>query len=102
MDVLALDVTEAWVREPDEQHRCDALQLGARGSITSPATWLLLAAGWSAPNVTPPTHQTARAVRVAMLMAANRLSSARTSELLKPCLESAMQIAAGNVSAGWC
>jgi hypothetical protein len=98
----AITVAEQWVREPEEERRLAALELGVRGSSKLPSTYLALAAGWSggrmnvgadeAPVPIPP-HQTARVVRAAVLIAACRVEMAQKPELLRLCLEDGIQIA---------
>jgi hypothetical protein len=75
-----LQVAEAWVQEPDEQHREAAQDAGSRSDRNSPVTWLALAAAWSggvisidgSPRVAPPPQLTAHAVRVAILLSARQ------------------------------
>ena len=97
----AIAVAEQWVREPEEERRLAALELGVHSSSKLPSTYLALAAGWSggrvnvggeAPVAIPP-HQTARVVRAAVLIAACRVEMAQKPELLRRCLEDGIQIA---------
>src|SRR5258705_11836264 len=38
---------EAWVYDPDDEHRKAALEIGTQSDSNDPLTWLALAAGWS-------------------------------------------------------
>ena len=97
----AIVVAEQWVREPEEEQRLAALELGVRASSKLPSTYLALAAGWSGGRmdvgaeapVAIPSHQTARVVRAAVLIAACRVEMAQKPELLRLCLEDGIQIA---------
>jgi hypothetical protein len=99
----ALQAAEAWVRQPEEEQRLAALELGMRSSARSPTTWLTLAAGWSGGNVLlgieatsmAPPQQTARAVRAAVLTTISRLAPAERDKGLRACIEDGAQIAAG-------
>jgi hypothetical protein len=99
----AIAVAEQWVREPEEERRLAALELGMRGSSKLPSTYLALAAGWSGGRLnvgaeTPvpiPPHQTARVVRAAVLIAATRVDMAQKPDLLRRCVEDGVQIASG-------
>ncbi|HMA75455.1 MAG TPA: hypothetical protein VKP67_28805 [Xanthobacteraceae bacterium] len=72
-------MAEAWVYEPDDQHRQAALELGMQADSNDPLTWLALAAGWSGgmlsshpqmPAPVPP-YMTARAARIAVQLSAH-------------------------------
>jgi hypothetical protein len=97
----AIAVAEQWVREPEEDRRLAALELGQRASSKLPSTYLALAAGWSGGRMNVgaeeplpiPPHQTARVVRAAVLIAACRVDMAQKSEVLRRCLEDGIQIA---------
>jgi hypothetical protein len=73
-----LVAAEAWVRDPDEEHRAAALKIGTDADSNDALTWLALGAGWSggmlssnpkAP-VPVPHYMTPRAVRIATSLAA--------------------------------
>ena len=95
---LALD----WVREPEEDRRLAALELGMRYSTKLATTHLALAAGWSGRSfsiaggdpIPIQPHSTARAVRAAILIAACRASQAERPELMRGCVEDGIRIAA--------
>jgi uncharacterized protein DUF6931 len=77
-----LDAAETWVRAPSEENRVAALDLGMASNSDDPLTWLALAAGWAGgmlathPKMSVPVPQylTSRAVRIATLLAAQRLA----------------------------
>jgi hypothetical protein len=97
----AIKVAEDWVREPEEDRRAAALELGQRGSSRLPTTYLALAAGWSGrsmdvgagESVPIPTHQTARVVRAAVLIAACRVGMAEKPDLLRRCVQDGIRLA---------
>jgi hypothetical protein len=70
---------EAWVSEPDDQHRQAALELGMQSDSNDPLTWLALGAGWSGgmlsshPQMSAlvPPFMTARAARIAVQLSAH-------------------------------
>jgi len=85
-----LRAAETWVREPSEEHRLAALEVGGSGNSDDPSTWLALGAGWSGgmlsahPKMPAPTPQylTPGAARTAILLAAHGLAPAeRTSRM---------------------
>src|SRR5260370_22830721 len=43
----ALLAAEAWVKEPDDERRQAALELGTRGHCDDAPTWVAFAAGWA-------------------------------------------------------
>jgi hypothetical protein len=101
-DLMALDAAEAWARDPDEENRYTALDIGNDGDKGSPSVWMALAAGWSVGNVVRPEqghvqaapHSTALAVRAGLLMARCRAAPVHTSKIFGACLENGMQMAA--------
>ncbi len=74
----ALLAAEAWVSDPDDEHRQAALEAGTKGHCDDPLTWVALAAGWAGgflvsspyPAMPMPQYMTARATRTAILMSA--------------------------------
>jgi hypothetical protein len=95
-----LRVAEDWVNDPEEERRMTALELGMHYSTKLATTHLALAAGWSGrmfsigagdPIPIQP-HQTARAVRAAILIAACRVNMADKPELMRTCLEDGIRI----------
>jgi hypothetical protein len=96
----AIAAAEDWVREPEEERRRTALDLGSESDRSAPATWAALAAGWSGGSMTPsdqpaapcPPHLTAKAVRAAVLTALARVPVKERSERMKTCLEEALRL----------
>lgn len=98
----ALQAAEAWVKEPEEDIRIAALNIGRSGDHQKPATWLALAAGWAGNTmpfddkwVSVRPDQTARAVRAAILIAASSMDMHRRNDILRQCIESGTRLAAG-------
>ena len=102
-ELAALDAAEAWVREPEENFRRAALAVGNQSDGALPAVWMALAAGWSGGSIVPPEysavqappHQTARAVRTGLLIALSQMPAAEISRLVRPCIESGIELASG-------
>lgn len=77
---MALRTAEAWVRDPDEKLRLEALAIGMNGNHRLPAVWAALAAGGSGgtmnqgdhPGPPVPDVLSARAARAAVLIALAR------------------------------
>jgi hypothetical protein len=91
---------EAWVYEPDDQHRQAALAIGSSGDSGHPSTWLALAAGWSggfqasaAKKVPIAPYMTARAARIAVLFCAAKLRGAQRSSGLRACIGNGIKLA---------
>jgi hypothetical protein len=85
-----LAAAEAWVREPEEERRLQALRLGMSADRGLPTTWLALAAAWSGGSMTPPeegvavpapAHLTAQAARAAVLIALARIGARERAAL---------------------
>lgn len=101
-----LRAAEAWVQEPDPEHRQAADKSAARGDRDSPLTWLALAAAWSggvisiagSPRIAPPPELTAHAVRVAILLSARQFAPPESSTRLRPCIEDGMSLAETGLS----
>ena len=78
---IALRAAEAWVREPDEQLRIEALAIGMNGNHRLPSVWAALAAGGSGgtmnqgdqPGPPVPDVLSPRAARAAVLIALARV-----------------------------
>lgn len=74
-DRQMMQLTEDWVREPEEPLRYRAMQAGMAAKIMSPGVWIALAAGWSGgslslpelPRVPPSPGLTPRAVNTAIM-----------------------------------
>jgi hypothetical protein len=88
---------EAWVYEPDDEHRQGALELGTNGDIKHPTTWLALAAGWSggslASRAPTPPYMTSRAVRVAVLTSVPRIARPERDARLRDCITAGIKLA---------
>jgi hypothetical protein len=98
----ALDAAEAWVREPEEDRRLAALNIGNAGDHRAPATWMALATGWSGGSMMPEfgyapaaPYQTARAIRAGLMIAMAQVAGGEMSKVMKPCLESGVELATG-------
>jgi len=101
-------LAEDWVREPEEERRLAALELGMRYSAKLATTHLALAAGWSGRSfsvaggdpIPIQPHSTARAVRAAILIAACRARQAERPGLMRDCVEDGIKIAADGMEQG--
>ena len=102
--IEALEAAEAWVRNPEEECRREALRVGAGADGSRPATWIALAAGWSGGSIAPaefgyvaaPPVQTPKAVRAALLMALSHVPAEAAASRVGPCLEHALALAHGS------
>jgi hypothetical protein len=91
---------EAWVYDPDDEHRKTALEVGTRSDSNDPLTWLALAAGWSGgllaalPSlpVPVPTYMTARAARIAVLLSVAKTGKNRPGRL-QACIADGIKLA---------
>jgi hypothetical protein len=98
-----LGFAEDWVEEPEEPRRRKALASGTMGDTRSPATWAVLAAGWSGGSVVPDEmgfapadpEQTAKAVRVALFIALSRLEGDMKHRVMTACLQDGILLASG-------
>ena len=98
-----LGFAEDWVAEPEEPRRRKALASGTMGDTKSPATWAVLAAGWSGGSIVPEEmgyspadpEQTAKAVRVALFIAMSRLEGEAKHRVMTACLQDGIQFASG-------
>jgi hypothetical protein len=99
--VAGLVAAEAWVAEPDDEHRRAALEIGTAGDSNDPVTWLALAAGWaggllisnSKRQVAMPQHMTARAARVAVLIGALAVKRDHRADRLGLCVAEGITLA---------
>jgi hypothetical protein len=97
-DTAELKAAEAWVREPTEENRQAALDIGTRAASNEPLTWLALAAGWSSGTFasTPfpvPAHMTARAVYVALLICSRIANANERLVRLQTCIAEGIRLA---------
>jgi hypothetical protein len=98
---VGLAAAEAWVQEPDDQHREAALAFGVQGDVNNPMTWLAFAAGWSGGSlssnpkmpVPAPHYLTARAVRLAVLLSARSVQLPVRSAHLRSLIADGIQLA---------
>lgn len=99
-DDQCLQAAENWVREPEEDLRKTALELGMGADRAAPQCWLALAAGWSggtiAPaspvSVPPAPHLTATAVRAAVLIALARVPVTERARGLERCVTEGLRM----------
>jgi len=97
----ALDLAEAWVRDPEDDQRRAALDCGGQADYRAPATWMALAAGWSGGSIVPPhlgtapaaPDQTARAIRAGLMIAMSCVPNGELDKLMNVCLEDGMKLA---------
>jgi len=97
----ALLAAEAWVKEPDDEHRQAALDVGTKGHFDDPLTWVALAAGWtggflvSGPrrSIPMPQHMTARATRTAILISALSVKWDQRPAYLQACVADGTRLA---------
>ena len=92
---------EAWVYQPDDEHRLAALDIGVKGDSKDALTWLALAAGWSGGFLKSsrnrqdpvPPYMTARAARIAVLFSASKKGGAERLEQLQTCIAEGIKLA---------
>lgn len=90
-----LQAAEAWVRDPDDLRRREALRLGMLGNRRLASPWVALAAGWSGGNVGPSAHaivpatpeMTPKAVRTAILVALATVNARERSNRLQAAID---------------
>jgi len=97
----SLRAAEAWVREPNEERRSRALDVGTRADSNDGLTWLALAAGWAggmlssnpkAP-VPVPQYMTPRAARIAILLSARGIKASERSSLMRSRIAEGIKLA---------
>ena len=99
-EIAVVEAAEAWVKEPEDDNRRQALKTGMLGDIRSAATWMALAAGWSGGDLMPPEygptpaepHQTARGVRAGLLIALAGVPSDSVATMIEPCIADAIEL----------
>jgi hypothetical protein len=91
---------EAWVIEPNDDHRQTALDIGTGGDPNNPQRWLALAAGWSGgfqvsgiEQVPTPPFMTARAARIAVLLSAAKIGGSERLARLRSCIAEGIKLA---------
>lgn len=98
-----LQAAEAWVRDPDDQRRREALRLGMTGNRRLATCWVALAAGWSGGNIGPSAdavvaatpEMTPRAVRTAILVALATVSAKDRGSRLQTCVDTGLPLLKG-------
>jgi hypothetical protein len=98
---IALLAAEAWVKEPDDEHRQAALELGTKGHCDDPLTWVALAAGWAGgflvsglhQSIPMPQYMTARATRTAILINALSANWDQRPAYLQACIADGIRLA---------
>jgi hypothetical protein len=92
---------ETWVHQPTDQNRVRALQIGTAGDDSDCLTWLAYGAGWAggmlttAPNppVPVPQYLTARAIRIAILLAARHVEASERPQRTTACVNEGIRLA---------
>ena len=95
-----LKAAEDWVRQPDDELRQAALDLGMAANKAAPTAWVALAAGWSGGNIAPgsPTTvppappMTATAARAAVLIALARVPAKEREQRLQRCVAEGLRL----------
>jgi hypothetical protein len=98
---VGLLAAEAWVAEPDEEHRQEALEVGTKGNCDDPSSWVALAARWaggfpvSGPHrrIPMPAYLTPRAARTAVLISALNVSRDQRAARLETCIAEGARLA---------
>jgi hypothetical protein len=93
-------LADAWVREPSEQLRLAALSYGMESDRSQADAWIALAAGWSGGSMMPEAvapipsapHLTAKAVRVALLMALAFVPAQERQAKLAACVQGGLRL----------
>lgn len=99
MQDSCLAAAEAWVREPGDRTRFEALKLAQAGDRARPGTWIAWAAGYSGGSMVEshgvpcPPDLTAKMMRIAVLNALNRLPSRDREGALHRCIEACIRLA---------
>jgi len=101
-----LAAAEAWVREPGDRTRFDALKLAQTGDRARSGTWVAWAAGYSGGSmmenhgVPCPPDLTAKMTRIAVLNAINRLSIRDRDSALRASVEACIRLAKDETGRG--
>ena len=96
----AIEAAETWVKEPGDELRRQALEIGMLGDVRFGATWMALAAGWSGGDLMPPEYgpspvepyQTARAIRAGLLIALGGVRSQEMARTIHPWIDNAVEL----------
>lgn len=97
----ALLAAEAWVHDPGSEQREHALKIGQAGDNNDPLTWLALGAGWAGGSffyhpehpAPIPQYMTARAARVAVILASISLKTEERPDRFRACVDEAIKLA---------
>ena len=97
---------EAWVSQPDNDHRQAALDIGTQGDDNDPISWLARGAGWSGgllvshpqQQVPIPPYMTARAIRIALLLAFSKVKPDEQPTRVKLWIEEGIKLAEKGLS----
>jgi hypothetical protein len=92
---------EAWVYNPDDEHRRTALEIGKQGDSNDPLSWLALGAGWSGgallahpQHLVPvPAYMTPRAARIAILLSARIFPPEQYTARMQACIVDGIKLA---------
>jgi hypothetical protein len=92
---------ETWVQNPTDQNRLRALQIATSGDNSDCLTWLAFGAGWAGgmlsmaptPPVPVPQYLTARAIRIAVLLAARHIAASERSGRMSACVNDGIKLA---------
>jgi hypothetical protein len=94
----ALASAEAWVRDPSDKARFEALSAAQTGDRAQPGTWVAWAAGYSggsmvATHAVPcPPELTAKMARIAVLTALARVPARERDAALRNCVEACIRL----------
>ena len=92
---------EAWVYDPDDEHRRAAFEIGTQGDSNDPLSWLALGAGWSGgallarPQVLVPVpaYMTPRAAHIAILLSARTFKAEQYTTRMQACIVDGIKLA---------
>lgn len=96
-----LVAAESWVHNPTDANRLQALQTGTQSDNSDCLTWLALAAGWAGgmlstvanQPVPVPQYLTARAVRIAILLALAPVAASDRPQRTSACIAEGIRLA---------
>ena len=102
----ALLAAEAWVRDPEEESRRAALEIGNAGNLRVATTWLARAAGHAGGSLSPegafpiaaPPQMTASEVKAAIILAIAKAEPLSQPAWKRACVEAAIRFAGGGDS----
>jgi hypothetical protein len=100
-EAKGLLAAEAWVGAPSEDNRLVALRIGTQSDTSDPLTWLAFSAGWAGGMLSTnptmpvpvPAYMTARAGRIAILLAARHLASPDRKHRMRECIAAGARLA---------